>query len=402
MWNAFQVRGPGMTPRFGFDWRTYTPLYNGQTLEQLSGSGGSFSGIDGGSSSPGFNFKWLATAASVGVPLATSLMNNLFQSSANKRNAALYRQYLDWQRESQVMSQNYNTMMWHMNNRYNSPANQMALLRQAGLNPNLMYGGFQGNAQAPSSPSPSASAPGNIYNPLSMSLGNPVETYMAERQLSMQEQSTALLNEEQRLKNKQLQFDVEHQEEKYNLDTKQQNVSIAETIARTNNLIQDLENLKEQKGILAEQKKQAIVKTFVDEQTKNDLIRSIKAKADLDEKQLVYVDKLMDEISSRIRLNNAQSRHYNALAEGQEKFNKWYLEDYWQSIIDVNDWQVNKLYNEIQWDAVLKPVYQRFMETEIKGMTKQQKLMVWQMILGSFNSASQGVGAAGIVIKAVK
>lgn len=395
MWNSFQSRGPGMTPRFGFDWHTYTPLYNGQTPEQLSGSG--VSGSIPQKMDP------VSIGLAVGVPLVTSLINNSFQSSANKRNAALYRQYMDMQRELQRDAQNYNSMMWRMTNQWNSPSNQMALLRAAGLNPNLMYGGaFQGNASAQSSPSQSMSEPGSIYNPLSMSLGNPAETYMAERQLSMQEQSTDLLNEEQRLKNKQLRFDVEHQEEKYNLDTKQQNVSIAETIARTNNLIQDLENLKEQKGILSEQKKQSIIKTFVDEQTKNDFIRSIKAKADLDEKQLVYVDKLMDEISSRIRLNNAQSRHYNALAEGQEKFNKWYLEDYWQSIIDVNDWQASKLYNEIQWDAVLKPIYQRFMETEIKGMTKQQKLMVWQMILGSFNSASQGVGAAGIMMKAVK
>ena len=142
MWNSFQTRGPGMTPRFGFDWRTYTPLYNGQTPEQLSGSGGS-----GGSAVPQ-KMDPVSIGLAVGVPLVPSLINNSFQSSANKRNAALYRQYLDWQRESQVMSQNYNTMMWHMNNRYNSPANQMSLLRQAGLNPNLMYGAFPGHAPA--------------------------------------------------------------------------------------------------------------------------------------------------------------------------------------------------------------------------------------------------------------
>lgn len=406
MWNSFQTRGPGYRPFSSL----HSP-YHQASNPPVQVPEGSFSGIDGGSSSPGFNFKWLATAASVGVPLATSLMNNLFQSSANKRNAALYRQYLDWQRESQVMSQNYNAMMWHMNNRYNSPANQMALLRQAGLNPNLMYGGFQGNAQAPSSPSPSASAPGNIYNPLSMSLGNPAETYMAERQLSMQEQSTALLNEEQRLKNKQLQFDVEHQEDKYNLDTKQQNVTISEIEARTKNLIQSLDNLKEQKGILAEQKKQAIIKTFVDENTKEALVRKVIAEADFTEVQVKYYRRLIDEIAAKIQMYNSQGRYYRALAKGQENYNKWFetpsiLGDDGSVLstngFDLLDSQSTLVYNEAKWSSILSSVQQKFMETEIAGMTQQQKYYVWSMILGTFNSASHGAGAAGLLLKAVK
>ena len=293
MWNSFQTRGPGMIPRFGFDWRTYTPMYNGQTPEQLSSSGGSSVSIP--------QKVDPVTLAMVGVPLVTSLINNSFQSSANRQNARLYREYMDMQRELQRDAQNYNTMMWQRTNQWNSPANQMALLRAAGLNPNLMYGGaFQGNASAQQSPSQSMSAPGNIYNPLSMSLGNPAETYMAERQLSMQEESTSLLNEEQRLKNKQLQFDVEHQEEQYNLNTQQQKVSIAEIIARTNNLIQDLDNLKEQNGILAEQKKQAIIKTFVDENTKEALVRKVIAEADFTEVQVKYYRRLIDEIAAKI------------------------------------------------------------------------------------------------------
>jgi len=37
--------------------------------------------------------------------------------------------------------------MWKMQNEYNSPLNQMKRLKEAGLNPNLMYGkGTVGNA----------------------------------------------------------------------------------------------------------------------------------------------------------------------------------------------------------------------------------------------------------------
>ena len=43
---------------------------------------------------------------------------------------------------------NKNVEMWKMQNKYNSPKEQMARYNQAGLNPNLMYGkGTPGNAQ---------------------------------------------------------------------------------------------------------------------------------------------------------------------------------------------------------------------------------------------------------------
>lgn len=37
----------------------------------------------------------------------------------------------------------YNTSAWQMNNEYNTPANQLARLRDAGINPNLFYGNGQ-------------------------------------------------------------------------------------------------------------------------------------------------------------------------------------------------------------------------------------------------------------------
>lgn len=54
-----------------------------------------------------------------------------------------------------------NLNFWNMQNEYNTPANQMARLEDAGLNPNLMYGqGNTGNASsAPSSSSPHFDAP---------------------------------------------------------------------------------------------------------------------------------------------------------------------------------------------------------------------------------------------------
>lgn len=58
---------------------------------------------------------------------------------------------------------------WNMQNEYNSPHNQMARLREAGLNPNLMYG--QGNTgNAPSMPS-QAETPRPEFNPAMIGSG---------------------------------------------------------------------------------------------------------------------------------------------------------------------------------------------------------------------------------------
>ena len=46
----------------------------------------------------------------------------------------------------------YNLQMWHMQNAYNDPSQQMARLKAAGLNPNLVYG--KGATTTAGSPTP--------------------------------------------------------------------------------------------------------------------------------------------------------------------------------------------------------------------------------------------------------
>ena len=51
----------------------------------------------------------------------------------------------------QRLANEYNLDMWNRQNAYNTPAEQMRRLQEAGLNPNLMYG--QGNVgNAPTAP----------------------------------------------------------------------------------------------------------------------------------------------------------------------------------------------------------------------------------------------------------
>lgn len=71
-------------------------------------------------------------AAAIGG--ASSLLGGIFGNSARKKEAARQRAW--------------NESMWNKQNAYNTPANQMQRLKDAGLNPALMYGkGNVGNAE---------------------------------------------------------------------------------------------------------------------------------------------------------------------------------------------------------------------------------------------------------------
>lgn len=60
--------------------------------------------------------------------------------------------------------------MWHLQNAYNSPAEQMKRLREAGLNPNMIYGsGSAGTGNASSMPKYNAPSLQYNYKPLDLS-----------------------------------------------------------------------------------------------------------------------------------------------------------------------------------------------------------------------------------------
>lgn len=65
------------------------------------------------------------------------------------------------------MQNEWNLQQWERENEYNNPLNQMARLKAAGLNPNLVYGNGAGQSTAASSPSLTSGAPSS---PVDMSL----------------------------------------------------------------------------------------------------------------------------------------------------------------------------------------------------------------------------------------
>lgn len=127
----------------------------------------------------------LPTTSAMPIPLAAvgaaaSLGSGIFNAiSQNRANKRAYQQQLDF---------------WRMNNEYNHPSAQMARLREAGLNPNLIYGsGVKGATGASSAASSPPVSPLQIEN-------NPITEYQRIKSTELQtdnlrEQNTLLRQE---------------------------------------------------------------------------------------------------------------------------------------------------------------------------------------------------------------
>lgn len=84
-------------------------------------------------------------ASTVGTNAANALLYNRQRADNRQDAATAYQRSID---------------MWNMNNAYNDPSAQMERLKQAGLNPNLVYGGgATTTASAPSAPQASSATP---------------------------------------------------------------------------------------------------------------------------------------------------------------------------------------------------------------------------------------------------
>lgn len=85
---------------------------------------------------------------------AISAIGSFFGNKSNrKKSAEAFERESKFAREERLAQQQWIEQMYEKNNSYNSPAAQMQRLKDAGLNPDLMYSrGDVGNASAPEAP----------------------------------------------------------------------------------------------------------------------------------------------------------------------------------------------------------------------------------------------------------
>ena len=121
---------------------------------------------------------------------AIGAIGNFFTGGASARKQYQYQSKLmDKQNQQQIN-------FWKMNNEYNTPFNQRARLEQAGLNPDLMYGG-SGNMYQPQMPgAASGSAPDVDYGYFSDNLRFAMQAQVMDAQVSKIEMENKLLAEQ--------------------------------------------------------------------------------------------------------------------------------------------------------------------------------------------------------------
>lgn len=79
--------------------------------------------------------------------LGSSAMNSKAVQDTNKANMEIAKYQAQWQQQENEKAYQRSLNMWNLQNEYNSPTQQMARIRAAGLNPNLVYGnGVTGNS----------------------------------------------------------------------------------------------------------------------------------------------------------------------------------------------------------------------------------------------------------------
>lgn len=125
------------------------------------------------------------------IASAIGSIGNFFTGGASARKQYQYQSKLmDKQNQQQID-------FWNMNNEYNTPFNQRARLEQAGLNPDLMYGG---SGNMPQSQMPSAASPGSApnvdYGSFSDNLRFAMQAQVMDAQVSKIEHENQLLAEQ--------------------------------------------------------------------------------------------------------------------------------------------------------------------------------------------------------------
>lgn len=110
---------------------------------------GAAAGAAAGSVVPG-----LGTAIGALGGAAISAIGNFFGNRSNRKaSAEAFERESKFARDERLAQQAWIEQMYEKNNAYNSPAAQMQRLKEAGLNPDLMYSrGDVGNATAPEAP----------------------------------------------------------------------------------------------------------------------------------------------------------------------------------------------------------------------------------------------------------
>ena len=278
------------------------------------------------------------TASAIGA------IGNFFTGGASARKQYKYQSKLmDKQNQQQID-------FWKMNNEYNTPFNQRARLEQAGLNPDLMYGGSGNMYQSQMPGAASGSAPNVDYGSFSDNLRFAMQAQVMDAQVSKIEHENQLLAEqalnqaEQRelwaAQAKEAWLRAEHQGI-YNRHADTRYFLENETRGLKNTLLGADVNSYETR-LRLDQQRVANDNMRAKVQVLQLGLNEKKLKADMEK-----IRAEVAEIMSRVKVNNAQQRKLVADAIETEALNHYYYKNGMIPTSNTMGWIANSIVNSI-------------------------------------------------------
>lgn len=239
---------------------------------------------------------------------ALSAIGNFFTNKSNqKAQNKLFEKQSAFSRSEREAQQNWIENMYEKNNAYNSPSAQMARFKEAGLNPDLIYGQLGDSTASMPSPASQASTPSagsyNSVNPL-QPIGDSISNMsMQKAQVEAIKANTNKTNAETNQINIQnealpdtLRQQLSNLVQQGNLTKKDieiRNTQIGQIEANTKSLLQGIENMKTdlvlKNGELDFQKLSQAMET----KRFNADMRAMALKYDIDNQQLEQMKKLL-------------------------------------------------------------------------------------------------------------
>lgn len=183
-----------------------------------------------------------AAGITAGAQLGSNLFNAISTNKTNQRQLDYNRELYDKQRADALAD-------WNMQNAYNSPSQQMQRYKEAGLNPNLVYGQM---TNSPVVRSTDAKAPDFVAPRLDLNgVGNSLSMYYDLKQKAA---TTELIQEQ--AKQKKLENENLVDQSPYLLETKfQQSRLIAKQV---DNIVEDIDQKQQMNPLLRDKVKQDI------------------------------------------------------------------------------------------------------------------------------------------------
>lgn len=217
---------------------------------------------------------------------------------------------------------------WNMQNAYNTPAAQMQRLRDAGLNPNLVYG--NGVQASNASPVRNTDAKGYTPNPPQVNLGSVVSSYQDFKTQQMQQDN---LQAQLELLNQQKANQIAKESEIYaNIALKSSQRDLTDSNVQLKGL--DLQYQPQMKAWALAALKASVEKTLQDTQLSK---ANTAYRLDENERAQLRNGMTLKEAAERILRMRAQTINDNARTDYQKQLAQWQIKEIEERIKKIQE-----------------------------------------------------------------